>query len=241
MSSALHPASSRHLAFPCPRTALSLRLLGLVLLQAVALCLGGVSPVLAQNPAQAPAPAAEAAPAQEAPVAYPRQYAAEQAITFTLADGTTKSDKTTTYFSGEDLRIDNSTQTMLFLGSQQKAYKIVHANKEYGEMGFSPEVIARINTFPADATWEKLGTATVAGKKCDHYLMTSAQFKTMYSRAEIWVDPATRWPVKTLLTPNVQEPVKSLGTIISIRQGPQPAALFTVPQGYEAVDIRFLK
>ena len=75
-------------------------------------------------------------------------------------------------------------------------------------------------------TCKKLGTETVNGRTCDKWEITEKSGKT----ETFWIDQKLHFPIKTVvgdITTNYT----------NIKEGPQDAALFKVPDGYQKMDM----
>jgi len=76
------------------------------------------------------------------------------------------------------------------------------------------------------ATCKKLGTETVNGRTCDKWLLTEKSGKT----ETFWIDQKIHFVIRAIvgdITTNYT----------NIKEGPQDAALFKVPDGYQKMDM----
>jgi Domain of unknown function (DUF4412) len=75
-------------------------------------------------------------------------------------------------------------------------------------------------------TCKKLGTETVNGRSCDKWEITEKSGKT----ETFWMDQKLHFPIKTIvgdITTNYT----------NIKEGPQDASLFKIPDGYQKMDM----
>src|SRR4051812_33183816 len=122
----------------------------------------------------------------------------------------------------------NPKSTMLM--PEQKMYMEMSAyGAGPGMKQRSPQVRVYDPTNPCagldGTTCKKVGTETVNGYPCDKWEFTGKENQT------VWVSQQLHFPIKT---------VTQDGTTIeftNIKQGPQDASLFTVPSGYQKMDM----
>ena len=113
---------------------------------------------------------------------------------------------------------------------QQKMYSVMTAQKMVMVMPLDPEKIKRVMPLGSggDGKIETVGPDTVDGVAATKYKMTTGEGKVNF----LWVDAARRFPVKiasedgsfTILWKNFQV-------------GPQDAALFEPPSGYQVMNM----
>ncbi len=76
----------------------------------------------------------------------------------------------------------------------------------------------------------KLGSETVNGRTADKWEVVATQGQETF-RSTMWVDPRLRLPVKAEFPGGVQSELRD------VKEGPQPAELFTVPADYKKVEL----
>ena len=173
-----------------------------------------------------PASAQDAAPAY----AYPKQFSADQVIT--TKDGATLTSKM--YMDNGKMRSEMNQDGMQIVSivrpDQQKMYSVLASQKMVMVMPLDPEKIKRVMPpgSGGDGKIETVGPDTVDGVAVTKYKMTTGDGKVLF----LWVDTARQFPVKmasedgsfTMLWKNFQA-------------GPQDAALFEPPSGYQVVNL----
>jgi outer membrane lipoprotein-sorting protein len=75
-------------------------------------------------------------------------------------------------------------------------------------------------------TCKKLGTETVNGRSCDEWEITEKSGKT----ETFWMDQKLHFPIKTVVGDITTQ-------YTNIKEGPQDASLFKVPDGYQKMDM----
>jgi hypothetical protein len=75
-------------------------------------------------------------------------------------------------------------------------------------------------------TCKKVGTESISGRSCDKWEVTEKSGKT----ETLWMDQKLHFPIKAI--------VGDITTIYSnIKEGPQDASLFKIPEGYRKMDM----
>jgi hypothetical protein len=174
-------------------------------------------------------------PAQEAqdlasPVTFSKQFSADMIVTG--EDGRAMRQKIFTDNDKVRMEMDAGIGPIMMIvrPDQGKVYSIMESQKTIMAMPFDPKTLEAQMAFATglDRKYDNLGPETMEGVACTKYRFTSADRKVYY----LWVDTARKIPVKmaaadrsfTLLFKNYQV-------------GPQDAALFTLPTGYQTMEL----
>ena len=163
-----------------------------------------------------------------APFTPDKQFSADQVIT--TKEGMTITSKI--YTDNGKIRTEMNQSGMQMISivrtDQKKMYSIMPAQKMVMTMDLDPEKLKAMPTSTAsDAKFETVGPDTVDGVACTKYKMTSPSDKKVFFW---WVDSATKAPVKM-----AAEDGSFTLAWKNYKVGPQDAALFEPPAGYQVV------
>jgi len=168
--------------------------------------------------------------AQEvAPVEMEKHYSAD--LTITTKDGMAIQSKT--YMDGDKMRSDASMNgiDMEFIvrKDQQKIYQILVADKMITEMPYDADKFAGSTaaSFGPEGKFELIGPETAEGVACTKYKVTSDKTKQVFF---FWLDAARKVPVE-MAAVDGSLTVKWKNFAV----GPQDAALFEPPTGYQTM------
>ncbi len=168
--------------------------------------------------------------AQAPPFTPDKQYSADEVIT--TKDGTSVTVKA--YMDNGKMRNEMNTHGMnvvsIIRPDEKKMYSVMPAQKMVMEMPLDPEKMkAKMpSTSGDDGKFELVGPDMVDGAACTKYKMTSKDNKVFFW----WVKDATKAPVK--MTSD-----DGSFTIVwkNYKAGPQDAALFEPPAGYQVMNM----
>ncbi|HEX4603552.1 MAG TPA: DUF4412 domain-containing protein [Candidatus Angelobacter sp.] len=126
--------------------------------------------------------------------------------------------------------MDIPAKTMYMLMPEQRMYMEFHTDQDAAMAQRMPkfEEMLKGNDPCAGhegATCKKLGTEAVNGRTCDKWELTPKSGKT----ETLWIDQKLHFPIKV-----VNGEITTQYT--NIKEGPQDAALFKVPDGYKKFD-----
>jgi hypothetical protein len=193
--------------------------LSLVLALMAGCCLLRPEPLAAQVPA-AGAP----------PFEMDKRYSAD--LTIITKDGMTIQSKT--YVDGDKMRGQMSMNGMdmatIVRKDKQKIYQVMDAQKMSMEMDYDPAKFMQGKTaaaFGPTGTFQLVGPETVDGVASTKYKVTSDKTKDVFF---FWLDLAHKVPVQ-MASENGSFTVKWK----NYKSGPQDAALFEVPAGYQVM------
>ena len=171
-----------------------------------------------------PASAQDAAPAY----AYPKQFSAD--VVTTIKDGRAFESKM--YMESGKLRTDMNangmSRSLIVRPDQKKIYQVMVDRKMMIEIPIDPEKYKKaMGPFGPEEKFEWVGPDTVDGVAATKYKMTTGEGNVTF----LWIDAARQFPVKiasedgayTILWKNFQA-------------GPQDAALFEPPSGYQVIN-----
>lgn len=127
--------------------------------------------------------------------------------------------------------VDGTTQTSYMLMPQQQMYMEFHGREAGMNPGMRSLARLRAGADPCadqpDKTCRKVGTETVNGRSCDKWEVTN---KNSSNKETYWVDQKLYFPIK------MQTSSGDVTEFTNIKEGAQPASLFTVPAGYRPFD-----
>lgn len=143
-----------------------------------------------------------------------------------------------------EVTYEGQTRITIVNRKERLAWMINPAKKEYVEMrepapsGQSSSSRAPLPDEPGspcldkreDFQCRKLAEETVNGRRVQKWqFVTTQQGKTLQSL--VWIDTALRMPVRQ------EFPGGMVSELRDIKEGPQPAGLFTLPDGYTKIDM----
>ena len=173
----------------------------------------------------APLPADDIAP----PFAMEKHYSADLAIT--TKEGMAVQSKT--YVDGDKMRSDVTMNGMemaiIVRKDKQKIYQVMEDQKMVMESDFNPDKLGgrTAASFGPEGKFDLIGPDTVDGVACTKYTVTSDKTKQIFY---FWLDVARKVPVQMAATD---------GSLVvkwkNFAAGPQDAALFEVPAGYQVM------
>ena len=158
-----------------------------------------------------------------------KQYSAD--IVVTTKQGMTIQSKT--YVDGDKMRSDvnmNGMQMAIVIRKDlKKTYQIMDAQKMVMESEFNPNnVMGHAASFAPEGKFELIGPDTVDGAACTKYKVTSDKTKQVFF---FYLDTARKIPLEMAATD---------GSLVvkwkNFSPGPQAAALFEPPTGYQVVE-----
>lgn len=132
--------------------------------------------------------------------------------------------------------LDTDTQMMDIIMPEQHMYMENHVGQGPGQQHMF-KFFQAVDVENACPDWQKMtdhpegscqriGDETVNGRATVKYTITSAKGKN----GSVWIDKSLKFPIKW------QEQDGS-GELQNIQEGPQPAALFEIPAGYQKFDM----
>lgn len=157
------------------------------------------------------------------------QYSAD--LVFTTKDGTTVRAKT--FLSGDKLRSEMTMGGMnmatIVRKDKQKIYQVMESQKMVMEMDYDPNKLAgnAAASFGPQGKFEVVGPDTVGGVACVKYKVTSDKGGQVFY---FWADAAHKVPVQM-----AAEDGSFTVQWKNYKTGPQDAALFEVPAGYQVM------
>ena len=164
------------------------------------------------------------------PFAMAKQYSADQTIT--TKDGTVI--QTKSFVDGDKMRSEITMNGMnmetIVRKDKQKIYQVMDAQKMVMEMDYDPDKFMKGRTaaaFGPTGKFELVGPDTVDGVVCMKYKITSDKNKQVFF---FWLDAANKAPVE-MADADGSFTVKWK----NYKVGPQAAALFEVPDGYQVM------
>jgi hypothetical protein len=201
----------------------------LVLALVAGCCLLRPAPLTADTPAAPvapPAPSVTAAP----PFAMEKQYSAD--VEVVMKSGMTVESKT--FVEGDKMRsnvsMNGMSMAIIVRKDQKKIYQIMEAQKMIMESPLDPTKIpGGAGAFGPEGKFDLLGNETVAGVPCVKYKVTPDNSKQVYL---LWYDEAHKVPVE-MASADGALTVKWKNFV----PGPQAAALFEPPAGYQVMEM----
>jgi len=174
--------------------------------------------------------AAQASAAGAPPFEMDKAYSAD--LTIITKDGITLQSKT--YVDGDKMRgqvsMNGMDMSTIVRKDKQKIYTVMDAQKMAMAMDYDPAKFMKGKTaaaFGPIGTFELIGPDTVDGATATKYKVTSDKTKDVYF---FWLDMARKIPVQMAAADN-SFTVKWK----NYKPGPQNAALFEVPAGYQVM------
>jgi hypothetical protein len=175
----------------------------------------------------APLPADAAVP----PFAMEKHYSADLAIT--IKNGMNIQSKT--FIDDDKMRSDvtmnGMAMSIIVRKDQKKTYQIMDAQKMVMESDFNPDKFpgGTAASFGPEGKFELIGQEAVDGVACTKYKVTSAKTKQVFF---FWLETARKIPVE-MAAADGSLTVKWKNFV----PGPQAAALFEPPAGYQVMDM----